>query len=130
MENLLRRFSGDGHVPASDGLRQQGKKTIVVGSSNFTEVTILGEMYTELIEANTDYEVEQCFGLAGASVCFDALENDQIDMFVEYTGTALMNLLAQPMNTDGEAVWQTVYDMMLKDHGIYTSRPLGFTLIT
>lgn len=126
MENLLRRFSGDGHVPASDGLRQQGKKTIVVGSSNFTEVTILGEMYTELIEANTDYEVEQRFGLAGASVCFDALENDQIDMFVEYTGTALMNLLAQPMNTDGEAVWQTVYDMMLKDHGIYTSRPLGF----
>ena len=51
----------------------------MVGSSNFTEVTIQGEMYTELIEANTDYEVEQRFGLAGAAVCFDALENDQID---------------------------------------------------
>lgn len=102
------------------------KKNIVVGTSNFTEVTILGEMYTELIEKNTDYEVEQRFGLAGAAVCFDALENDQIDMFVEYTGTALMNLLSQPMNTDADEVWQTVYDLMLNEHGIYTSNPLGF----
>ena len=102
------------------------KKTIIVGTSNFTEVTILGEMYTELIEKNTDYEVEQRFGLAGAAVCFDALENDQIDMFVEYTGTALMNLLSQPMNTDADEVWQTVYDLMLNEHGIYTSNPLGF----
>lgn len=106
--------------------RVLGEKNIVVGTSNFTEVTILGEMYTELIEKNTDYEVEQRFGLAGAAVCFDALENDQIDMFVEYTGTALMNLLSQPMNTDADEVWQTVYDLMLNEHGIYTSNPLGF----
>lgn len=39
-------------------------KTIVVGTSNFTEVNILGELYTELIEANTDYTVDQRFGLA------------------------------------------------------------------
>ena len=57
-------------------------------------------MYSQLIEAKTDYTVEQKFGLAGAAVCFDALENGEIDMFVEYTGTALMNLLAQPMATD------------------------------
>lgn len=69
-------------------------KTITVGSSNFTEAIILGEVYSQLIEAKTDYTVEQKFGLAGAAVCFDALENGEIDMFVEYTGTALMNLLA------------------------------------
>ena len=40
------------------------QKTIVVGTSNFTEVNILGEIYTELIEANTDYEVEQQIGRA------------------------------------------------------------------
>ena len=91
-----------------------------------TEVNILGELYTELIEANTDYTVDQRFGLAGAAVCFDALEQGSIDMFVEYTGTALMNLLAQPMNTDKDVVWQTVSDMMMKDHNIYTSAPLGF----
>lgn len=98
----------------------------MVGTSNFTEVNILGELYTELIEANTDYTVDQRFGLAGAAVCFDALEQGSIDMFVEYTGTALMNLLAQPMNTDKDVVWQTVSDMMMKDHNIYTSAPLGF----
>lgn len=108
------------------GSRPPETRTIVVGASNFTEVTILGEMYTELIEKNTDYEVERRFGLAGAAVCFDALENDQIDMFVEYTGTALMNLLEQPINTDAAEVWQTVYDLMLQEHGVCTSNPLGF----
>jgi len=97
-----------------------------VGTSNFTEVNILGEIYTELIEANTDYEVEQRFGLSGAAMCFDALEQGSIDMFVEYTGTALLNLLAQPMDTDKDRVWQTVHDLMLEEHGIQTSNPLGY----
>ena len=104
------------------------QKTIVVGTSNFTEVNILGEIYTELIEANTDYEVEQRFGLSGAAMCFDALEQGSIDMFVEYTGTALLNLLAQPMDTDKDRVWQTVHDLMLEEHGIQTSNPLGYNL--
>ena len=118
--------SGSGSVSFAPSSTGSGDKTIVVGTSNFTEVNILGELYTELIEANTDYTVDQRFGLAGAAVCFDALEQGSIDMFVEYTGTALMNLLAQPMNTDKDVVWQTVSDMMMKDHNIYTSAPLGF----
>ena len=56
----------------------------------------------------------------------DALEQGSIDMFVEYTGTALLNLLAQPMDTDKDRVWQTVHDLMLEDHGIQTSNPLGY----
>lgn len=112
-------------LTACGGRKAEGK-TVTVGTSNFTEVNILGEMYCELIEGNTDYRVERRFGLAGAAVCFDALENDQIDMFVEYTGTALMNLLDQPMNTDADEAWQTVHDMMLEEHGICTSKPLGF----
>lgn len=70
--------------------KDEGKdaKKITVGTSNFTEAIILGNIYSELIEANTDYEVERRFNLAGAAVCFDALLNDDIDMFVEYTGTA------------------------------------------
>ena len=118
--------SGSGSVSSAPSSTGSGDKTIVVGTSNFTEVNILGELYTELIEANTDYTVDQRFGLAGAAGCFDALEQGSIDMFVEYTGTALMNLLAQPMNTDKDVVWQTVIDKMMKDHHIYTSAPLGF----
>ena len=120
--------SGSGSAAGASGSAgaDAGDKTITVGSSNFTESIILGNLYTELIEANSDYQVDQKFGLSGAAVCFDALENGDIDMFVEYTGTALMNLLGQPMNTDKDQVYQTVYDMMLNDHGIYTSEPLGF----
>ena len=101
-------------------------KTITVGSSNFTESIILGNLYADLIEANTDYQVDRKFGLSGASVCFDALKAGDIDMFVEYTGTALMNLLGQPMDTDKDRVYKTVHDMMLSEHGIATSKPLGF----
>lgn len=101
-------------------------KRLVVGSSNFTESILLGNLYAELIEANTDYQVDRKFGLSGAAVCFDALQNGDIDMFVEYTGTALMNLLGQPMDTDKDRVYQTVQKLMLDEHNIATSKPLGF----
>lgn len=120
---MLALTSCGGNNTADEG---EKPKTITVGSSNFTEAIILGNLYSELIEANTEYEVEQRFNLAGAAVCFDALLNGDIDMFVEYTGTALMNLLEQPMDTDKDRVWQTVYDRMLEDYGIHTSDPLGF----
>ena len=58
--------SGSGSVSSAPSSTGSGDKTIVVGTSNFTEVNILGELYTELIEANTDYTVDQRFGLAGA----------------------------------------------------------------
>lgn len=104
----------------------QSQKKVVIGSTNFTEAYILGEVYTQLIEANTDMEVEQRFSLNGATVAFGALEQGDIDMFVEYTGTALMNVLHQPAQNDPDAVYQTVADLMLREHNIVTSQPLGF----
>lgn len=102
------------------------QKTITVGSANFTESIILGFLYAELIEQNTDISVEQKFGLSSASFCFDALLNDEIDMFTEYTGTALSTLLQQPLSTDPDEVYQTVSALMQSEHGVHTSRPLGF----
>ena len=76
-----------------------GEKKIVIGSSNFTEALILGYMYKDLVESNTDIKVEQRFNLNGASVCFDALDTGNIDMFVEYTGTILSNMLHRPIDS-------------------------------
>lgn len=101
-------------------------KTITIGSSNFTEAVILGNVYKELIESNTDITCKTSFGLNGAAFCFSALEKGDIDMFVEYTGTALTNLLAQPINTDPDEVYETVKTLMADEHGIHTSAPLGF----
>lgn len=102
------------------------EKTITIGASNFTEVNILGNIYKELIETNTDLKVKTSFGLSGAAICFAALEKGDIDMFVEYTGTANANLLKQPLDTDPERVYETVSTLMAEEHGIHTSKPLGF----
>lgn len=72
-------------------IKDATQKTIVVGTSNFTEVFILGYMYEDLIEHYTDFKVERRFNLNGADFCFSALTNGDIDTFVEYSGTALMN---------------------------------------
>lgn len=105
---------------------QGNNKTITIGASNFTEVNILGNIYKELIETNTDIEVKTSFGLSGAAICFAALEKGDIDMFVEYTGTALSNLLEQPLDTDPDRVYDTVVKLMAEEHEIHTSKPLGF----
>lgn len=102
------------------------QKTIVVGTSNFTEVFTLGYIYSELIEKNTDIKVVQRFNLNGADFAFSALNTGDIDTFVEYTGTALANFVKQPMSSDPDEVYKTVHDMLLENNQVVTSAPLGF----
>ena len=63
-------------------------------------------------------------------MCSQALGQGRIDIFVEHIRTALLNLLAQPMDTDKNLVWMIVHDLIrdliLKDHGIQASKPLGY----
>jgi len=66
----------------------QARGRVVIGSKNFTESRILGEMMALLIESRTSLEVEHRSGLGGTLVCFEALRAGQIDMYPEYTGTA------------------------------------------
>lgn len=70
-----------------------GNKKIVIGSKNFTEQIILGNMLEELISNKTDIEVETKLNLGGTQVSFNALKTGGIDMYVEYTGTAYGNML-------------------------------------
>ena len=102
------------------------QKKIVIGTSNFTEVFILGYMYEDMIEHYTDLKVERRFNLNGADFCYSALKNDNIDTFVEYTGTALMNFCKLPMSSDSDKVYNQVYDTLLSKDNLVTSKPLGF----
>lgn len=102
------------------------QKTIVIGTSNFTEVFVLGYMYEDLIEHETDFKVERRFNLNGADFCFSALKNGSIDTFVEYTGTALMNFCQLPMSSDPQQVYTQVHDTLLDKYDVVTSQPLGF----
>lgn len=111
---------------AYENYQAANQKVIVVGTSNFTEVFILGYMYSELIEKNTDIKVEKRFNLNGADFAYSALKNDNIDTFVEYTGTALANFCKLPLEKDPDKVYHTVYENLLKNDNVYTSKPLGF----
>ncbi|MBD1998186.1 quaternary ammonium transporter [Leptolyngbya sp. FACHB-541] len=81
--------------------------TIRVGSKDFTEQFIIGEMYALVLE-NAGLQVERKLNLGGTPVAQAALESNQIDLYPEYTGTGLLTVLKLPVNSDQEAVYQSV----------------------
>jgi osmoprotectant transport system substrate-binding protein len=81
---------------------------IVVGSKNFTESFILGELIAQQIEAHTNLKVERRFYLAGTYICQQAILSGRIDIYPEYTGTALTVILKQPVGRDKMEVYQRV----------------------
>lgn len=81
--------------------------TIKVGSKDFTEQFILGEMYALVLE-NSGLKVERKLNLGGTPVAQAGLESGQIDLYPEYTGTGLLTVLKQPANSDQKQVFDTV----------------------
>lgn len=98
---------------------------VVVGSKNFTEQNVLGEIVAQELEAR-GVSVERRFHLGGTFVCHRALLNGEIDVYVEYTGTALTAVLELPVDTDPERVYQTVRDAYRERWGLEWRHPLGF----
>ncbi|WP_172283412.1 ABC transporter permease/substrate-binding protein [Chryseobacterium sp. LAM-KRS1] len=106
--------------------------TVRIGSKIFGEQYILTEMYKMLIEGNTDYKVETKTGLGGTKICFDALVNDAIDFYPEYTGTGLLVLLKpsetilKEVSPSPEKTYNYVNTEFKKQYGIEWLQPLGF----
>lgn len=82
---------------------------IKVGSKDFTEQFILGEMYVLVLE-DQGFKVERKLNLAGTPVAQAGLESGQIDLYPEYTGTGLLTVLKEPAASNPEQVYQTVAD--------------------
>lgn len=80
---------------------------ITVASKDFTESFILGEMYAMLLE-NAGFTVERKINLGGTPVVQQALLNEEVDLYPEYTGTGLLTVLQLPVMTDAEEVYTTV----------------------
>ena len=81
---------------------------IVIGSKNFTESLILGELMAQQIEAHTRLKVERRFYLAGTYICHQAMLAGRIDIYPEYTGTALSAIFKEPADRDRAKVYQRV----------------------
>ncbi|MGH9690531.1 MAG: glycine betaine ABC transporter substrate-binding protein [Candidatus Acidiferrales bacterium] len=84
------------------------RNTIVVGSKNFPEQALLGEILAQQIEARTHLRVERRFYLAGSFICQQALLAGRIDTYVEYTGTALTAILHDAIESDAKTVFARV----------------------
>jgi glycine betaine/choline ABC-type transport system substrate-binding protein len=99
---------------------------IVVGSKNFTEQLILGEILAQSIEHLARSHVERRFYLAGTYICQQALLAHRIDLYVEYTGTALGAILKQQPSADHAQVLHQVSDEYSRRFDLQVMPPLGF----
>jgi osmoprotectant transport system substrate-binding protein len=99
---------------------------IVVGSKNFTESLILGELLAQEIEAHSQLKVERRFYLAGTYICQQAMLAGRIDIYPEYTGTALTAILKQPIGGDRQQVYERVKREYENHYGLTLGPPLGF----
>lgn len=85
---------------------QQSSTTIRVGSKDFTENLVIAEIYALALEDN-GYTVERVSNIS-SSLIHNAIVNDEIDLYPEYTGTGLLSVLGEDMETDPEKVYKTV----------------------
>ncbi|HET7295684.1 MAG TPA: glycine betaine ABC transporter substrate-binding protein [Gemmatimonadales bacterium] len=103
-----------------------GRDRIVVGSKNFTESDLLSEIVAQQIERRTALPVERRFHLGGSFVCHQAITSGQIDLYVEYTGTAYTAILKHPPVSDPDSVYRAVAREYGERFGLTWAAPLGF----
>jgi len=105
---------------------QQKPPTIIIGSKNFTEQVILGEILAQHIENHTKLKVDRRFNLGGTFIAHEAVKAGKIAGYVEYTGTSFTTILKEKTISNPETVYTKVkeyYDQKLK---LAVMKPLGF----
>lgn len=97
------------------GDEEGGKGEIIVGSKNFTEQFILGEMYAQTLEAN-GYDVTKKLDLGNVTILDRALQSGEIDTYPEYTGTSLVTALGYegPQPETPEATYEKAKELYEK----------------
>jgi len=103
---------------------KRAHEPIVVGSKNFTESVLLGEIIAQRLE-KAGCTVDRKLDLGGTLVCDSAITAGSIDVYPEYSGTALTAILHRPASGDRAAVMKTVSDDYAR-RGLKWSPPLGF----
>jgi len=90
-ESVAAEFLDRSNMPSIS--RSKNREKIVIGSKNFTEQYILAHLFAGMIRLRTGLKTELKTGLAGTKICFDSIRQGEIDLYPEYTGTALFVLL-------------------------------------
>jgi osmoprotectant transport system permease protein len=103
----------------------KGGNRIAVGSKDFTEQIILGEIIAQLIESKAGIAVQRRFDLGG-NLAHEAMIAGEIDVYPEYTGTGLTVILREKPMTDRRAVYERVKAQYASRFGVEWTQPLGF----
>jgi len=98
----------------------------VVGSKNFTEQLILGEIFKQMLESYCRIVVDGRFYLAGTYICQQAILAGRIDVYPEYTGTALAAVLKENAQGDAAHVYAEVKQQYRQKFDLDVMSPLGF----
>jgi osmoprotectant transport system substrate-binding protein len=99
---------------------------IIIGSKFFTEQVVLAELLAQHIEARTGISVERKTNLGGTLLVHKALLAGDLDLYVEYTGTALTAVLNEKPSSDSTAVYQRVKQLYADRFHLEVTEPLGF----
>ncbi len=124
---LLRTGIGAATLAALTGCSRGRADSVTVGSKDFTEQFIVAELMAQTIEARTGLEVRRRTNLGGTMICHNALRQGGIDLYAEYTGTALKNILGLDAETgDAADILQAVRDAYRRDFDLVWLTPFGF----
>ncbi|WP_413174459.1 glycine betaine ABC transporter substrate-binding protein [Anabaena azotica] len=105
---------------------QQTPATITIGSKNFTEQVILGEILAQQIENHTKLKVDRKFNLGGTFICHEAVKAGKIAGYVEYTGTAFTAVLKEKVIKDPQLVYEKVKKEYQDKYKLTVMPSLGF----
>lgn len=99
---------------------------IVIGAKNRAESQILSEMMAILIERGSDLKVVRKYNLEGTFIALEAMKNGDIDIFTDFTGTALVSVLKKRPIKDSKKAYIYVKDEYKRRFDIVWLKPFGF----
>jgi glycine betaine/choline ABC-type transport system substrate-binding protein len=108
------------------GCGQTSNRGLVIGSKNFTEQTVLAEILAQYLESKLNVPVERRVNLGGTLICHEAVRAGEIDLYVEYTGTALTAILNSQPTGDPAQVLERVRKGYAEQFNLEVTEPLGF----
>ncbi|NIU58930.1 MAG: hypothetical protein GWN67_21870 [Phycisphaerae bacterium] len=126
-ENVAREFLISNGLIREDAKSGDGTAgTILIGGKQFTEQEILGQIMAIMIECNLDVKVIRKLNLGGTMICFNALKTGDLDLYPEYTGTGLVNILKEEVISDPNKAYAYVRRVFLEEYNLVWLKPYGF----
>ena len=115
-----------GLIPSGVESGERSASAITIGSKHFTEQEILGELMAILLEYNTNIKVVRKLNLGGTMICFNALKAGDLDLYAEYTGTGLVNILKKEVISDPDKAYDAVREAFDKKYNLVWLKSFGF----